>query len=77
MFVLQTNATNTGIGAVLAERIGEEHPVTYESRNLSPAEQQYLTVEREDLALKGGGIFGTTSKVGSLPSKLIIIHFDG
>ncbi|KAL1276794.1 hypothetical protein QQF64_036417 [Cirrhinus molitorella] len=52
-FLLQTDASNTGLGAVLSQVLdGEEHPVIYISRKLTPAEQHYATVEREALAVK-------------------------
>ncbi|KAL0176818.1 hypothetical protein M9458_029148, partial [Cirrhinus mrigala] len=41
-FLLQTDASDTG----------EEHPIIYISRKLSPAERNYATVEREALAIK-------------------------
>ncbi|MGL5480857.1 MAG: reverse transcriptase family protein, partial [Aeromonas veronii] len=41
-FVLQTDASDTGLGAVLSQvQEGEEHPVTYISRKLTPAETRY------------------------------------
>ncbi|KAL0169058.1 hypothetical protein M9458_037280, partial [Cirrhinus mrigala] len=44
---------NTGLGAVLSQiQEGEEHPVLYISRKLSPAERNYATVEKEALAIK-------------------------
>lgn len=38
MFILQTDASDTGIGAVLSQSddVGEEHPVAYYSRKLLP-----------------------------------------
>ncbi|KAI2642994.1 Retrovirus-related Pol polyprotein from transposon 17.6 [Labeo rohita] len=52
-FLLQTHASNTGLGAVLFQiRDGEEHPVVYISRKLTPAETRYAAVEREALAIK-------------------------
>ncbi len=39
-FLLQTDASDTGLGAVLSQiQDGEEHPVIYISRKLTPAEQ--------------------------------------
>ncbi|KAL1251467.1 hypothetical protein QQF64_019263 [Cirrhinus molitorella] len=53
-FLLQTDASDTGLGAVLSQVLdGEEHPVIYISRKLTPAEQRYATVEREALAVNG------------------------
>ncbi len=52
-FLLQTDASDTGLGAVLSQvQDGEEHPVVYISRKLSPAEQRYAAVEKEALAVK-------------------------
>ncbi|KAI2667414.1 Retrovirus-related Pol polyprotein from transposon 17.6 [Labeo rohita] len=52
-FLLQTDASDTGLGAVLSQvRDGEEHPVMYISRKLTPAETRYAAVEREVLAIK-------------------------
>ena len=53
-FVLQTDASDRGVGAVLSQ-IGEdgvEHPVSYYSRKLLLREQRYSTVEKELLAIK-------------------------
>ncbi|KAL0147151.1 hypothetical protein M9458_057675, partial [Cirrhinus mrigala] len=52
-FLLQTDASDTGLGAVLSQvQEGEEHQIIYISRKLSPAERNYATVEREALAIK-------------------------
>ncbi len=52
-FILQTDASDTGLGAVLSlEKGGEEHPVMYISRKLTPAETHYAAVEKEALAIK-------------------------
>ena len=53
-FILQTDASNRGIGAVLSQcdEAGDEHPVAYFSRKLLPREQRYSTVEKECLAIK-------------------------
>ncbi|KAL0186488.1 hypothetical protein M9458_018158, partial [Cirrhinus mrigala] len=52
-FLLQTDASDTGLGAVLSQvRDGEEHPATYISRKLTPAETRYAAVEKEALAIK-------------------------
>lgn len=50
-FILQTDASNTDLGAVLSqEKEGEEHPVVYIIRKLTPA--HYAAVEKEALAIK-------------------------
>ncbi len=52
-FLLQTDASDTGLGAVLSQiQDGEEHPVIYINRKLTPAEQRYAAVEKEALAVK-------------------------
>ncbi len=52
-FLVQTDASDTGLGAVLSQvQDGEEHPVIYISQKLSPAEQRYAAVEKEALAVK-------------------------
>ena len=55
-FVLQTDASESGIGAVLsqADEEGVEHPVAYYSRKLLPRETHYATVEKECLAVVSG-----------------------
>ena len=46
-FILQTDASNRGIGAVLSQLndAGEEHPVAFYSRKLLPREEKYSTIE--------------------------------
>ena len=52
-FLLHTDASGTGIGAVLSQVInGEEHPITFISRKLLKHERNYATVEKECLAIK-------------------------
>ena len=55
-FVLQTDASDRGVGAVLSQldASGAEHPVAYFSRKLLPREERYATVEKECLAIKLG-----------------------
>jgi len=55
-FVLQTDASERGIGAVLSQtdEAGHDHPVAYFSRKLAPREQNYSAVEKECLAVKQG-----------------------
>ncbi|CAM4619121.1 unnamed protein product [Caretta caretta] len=52
-FILQTDASEVGLGAVLSQMVGDEvHPILYLSRKLLPREQKYAVVERECLAVK-------------------------
>ena len=53
-FVLQTDASDRGVGAVLSQfgDDGEEHPIGYYSRKLLPREERYSTVEKECLAIR-------------------------
>ena len=52
-FIVQTDASEKGIGAVLSQRddTGSEHPVAFYSRKLLPRETRYSTVEKECLAI--------------------------
>lgn len=51
-FLLQTDASDVGIGAVLTQEIeGEERVVAYLSMKLTPAQQKYHVTERECLAV--------------------------
>jgi hypothetical protein len=51
--VVQTDASETGVGAVLSQiQEGEEHPVMYISQKLLPWNQKYSTVEKECLVMK-------------------------
>ena len=53
-FILQTDASNRGVGAVLSQRDdkGVERPIAYFSRKLLPREEKYSAVEKECLAIK-------------------------
>ena len=51
-FVLQTDASNTGLGAVLTQSVNNvEHVISYASRTLTDAEVKYTTTEKECLAI--------------------------
>ena len=53
-FVLQTDASDRGVGAVLSQYDEDSHdrPIAYFSRKLLPREERYSTVEKECLAIK-------------------------
>ena len=54
-FILRTDASDTGIGAVLLQEEEDfKLPVAYASRKLLPREQQYAVIERECLAIVWG-----------------------
>ena len=55
-FVLQTDASDLGVGAVLSQYSTDNqlHPVAYFSKELLPREERYSTVEKECLAVKLG-----------------------
>ncbi len=78
-FLVQTDASDTELGAVLSQvQEGEEHPVVYISRKLSPAEQRYAAVEKEALAVKWASwSSGTTSSAVNSPSSLTMPLYSG
>ena len=53
-FILQTDASDRGVGAVLSQRDddGMDYPIAYFSKKLLPREVRYSTVEKECLAIK-------------------------
>ena len=55
-FILQTDASQRGVGAVLSQldENGGDHPVAFYSRKLLPREENYSTIEKECLAIKLG-----------------------
>ena len=55
-FILQTDASNSGIGYVLSQQddMGDEHPIANGSRKLLPRETKYSVIEREGLTIVEG-----------------------
>lgn len=54
-FTLRTDASDTGVGAVLLQEYDDKlHPVAYASRKLLPRERRYAVMEKECLALVWG-----------------------
>ncbi|XP_066509706.1 uncharacterized protein [Hoplias malabaricus] len=52
-FIVQTDASGTGLGAVLLQGEDDERkPILYISRKLFPRETNYSTIEKEALAIK-------------------------
>ena len=53
-FILQTDASERGVGAVLSQydENDQDRPVAYFSRKLLPRQQHYSTIEKECLAIK-------------------------
>ena len=53
MFMLQTDASERGIGGVLSQKDsnGDDHPIAFFSRKLLPREVRYSTTEKECLAI--------------------------
>ena len=54
LFLLETNASKEGLGAVLSQKQedGRYHPITFGSHSLTPAEKHYHSSKLEFLTLK-------------------------
>ena len=74
-FVLQTDASDVGVGALLSQvdDTGADHPVAYFSRKLLLREQKYSTIEKECLAIK---LATQAFRVYLLLGKLFIVQTD-
>ena len=53
VFILQTDASNEGLGAVFTQKDDQdaEHPIAFANRKLSDLELKYTTTEKECLAI--------------------------
>ena len=52
VFILRTDASDTGIGAILMQQEGDQSfPICYASRKMLPRETRYSVIERECLAI--------------------------
>ena len=72
-FVLRTDASNQGVGAVLLQYVKEcPHPVAYASRKLLDRERNYSTIEKECLAV----VFGIKHFDYYLRGKEFILEVD-
>ena len=73
-FIVSTDASDNAIGGVLSQlRDGHERVIAYWSRQLSKAEQNYSTIERETLAAVGA-IKEFYPYLYGFPFKLITNH---
>ena len=56
LFILQTDASATGLGYVLSQvnGKGEEHPIAYTSKKLLASEKNYSAIGRKALAIVKG-----------------------
>ena len=72
-FVLRTDASNYGLGAVLLQYHEDRpHPIAYGSRKLLDRERRYSTIERECLAI----IFGVNKFDYFLRGKEFVLEVD-
>lgn len=73
-FILQTDASDLGLGAVLTQKdtSGYEHVIAYASRSLSDREKNYSATEKEALAV----IFATDHFRAYLLGKKFILFTD-
>jgi len=72
-FVLRTDASNVGVGAVLLQYFDNEpFPISYASRKLSDTEKRYSVIERECLAI----MFGISKFKQYLIGKEFILEVD-
>ena len=52
LFIITTDASNVAVGAILSQgKIGEDPPITCALQTLTPCQENYLTTEKECLAI--------------------------
>ena len=72
-FILQTDASNCGLGAAFMQQHNErQYPVAYASKKLAPAETKYSMLEKECLCI----VWGTTKFRLYLAGKQFILQTD-
>ena len=54
LFVLRTDASDVGVGAVLLQEFEGRLPIAYASKKLLPREKNYSTIEKECLGIIWG-----------------------
>lgn len=74
-FSVHCDASDFGVGSTLTQLVdGEEHPIAYYSRSLSPTERNYSATEREALAVVHGVEHFRPYLEGSKPFRVITDH---
>ena len=75
-FVVETDASNVSLGAVLAQKKGDGkiHPLQYASRTMTSAERNYSTSEREALVIRFALKKFRVYLLSTVPFKIITDH---